>query len=430
MICALPECQEEIPQSRFDNGAKYCCDRHRKRAVDRRFRHGSAEARSAVVSDTDDKLVQLLKAHGVEAGAIDSIKAIKITDWEGLAKGEEGEATRVVPLSSTSVVIHPSWATGPKWELPHPPAPIKVSVPKAAPSLLKGWKTALILPDAQYGYRRDIFDGSLDPFHDERAIDVALQIAEVERPALTIVLGDYLDFAYFGKYQQEPTFALTVQASLDASYADLVQFRALTAEMRFLEGNHDLRLQNMIIDNAKAAFGVKKAGSTRDDWPVLSVPNLLRMDELDIEYVGAYPAGATYINDNLACIHGKRVGNANKSAASIVVEDERVSVIFGHTHHHEMRHKTRPTRHSPKFSVAYSPGCLCRIDGAVPSTKSGIDPMGRPAKSWEDWQQGVAIVRYQEGDGRFHIEPIEIIEGKAIHDKQEFVSRVEPEWAT
>ncbi len=176
------------------------------------------------------------------------------------------------------------------------------------------------------------------------------------------------------------------------------------------------------MDNAREAFGLRRAGATPDEWPDLSVPHLLRFDDLGIKYVGAYPAGASYINDTLACIHGKRIGNRNRTAAQLVVEDEHVSVIYGHTHKKALAGKTRNSRGAPRFVEAYSPGCLCRIDGAVPSAKGGVDVFGRPIVSWEDWQQGVGVVRYTESQHK--IEHVDIIEGWAMHRGAEFTTNV------
>jgi hypothetical protein len=61
-----------------------------------------------------------------------------------------------------------------------------------------------------------------------------------------------------------------------------------------------------------------------------------------------------------------------------------------------------------------SPGCLARIDGAVPSTKQGLDLDGRPIVRHEDWQQGIAVVTYEEGDGEFHPELVPIRTGTAF----------------
>lgn len=170
--------------------------------------------------------------------------------------------------------------------------------------------------------------------------------------------------------------------------------------------------------NAAAAFGIKIAGAP-DSWPVMSVPHLLRLDELDVEYVGGYPAGAYWINDRLQCIHGLKVRSSG-STAKIVSDDERVSTIFGHVHRIEMHYKTVRVRNGGRTNFAFTPGCLCRIDGAVPSTKGSTDVHGRPVLSYEDWQQGLAVVHYNEGDSPFAIEPIYIDHGRAIFRGKEY----------
>ena len=193
-----------------------------------------------------------------------------------------------------------------------------------------------------------------------------------------------------------------------------MELRAIApeAEIRLIEGNHDVRVQKSIIRNAKEAFGLRRAGTTPKDWPVLSIPFLLRLDELGIEYIGGYPAGITWVNDNLACIHGLKV-RSSSSTAKAVVDDERGSIIFGHVHRLETEYKTVRTRHGEKTRFAASAGCLCRIDGAVPSMKSGIDPMGRPLQTWENWQQGMVFVDYVPGDGGYNLNPVYINRGTA-----------------
>lgn len=359
------------------------------------------------------KLVEVLEGQGVDLSDLGNVKAL----WH---KTKVDDETGDEVYAGSSVLLAPSWETGPKWQPVDQAPPVRVTVPKPAKrvGLAGTWRTAVILPDPQIGYRR-LTDGTLDPFHDLRAIDVAKQVLEAERPDLTVWLGDYLDLAPMGKYRYEPSFALTIQPAIDYGHELLAVTRELSSEVRLIEGNHDLRLSTYLMDNAQAAYGLKRGGAAPADWPVMSVPYLLRLDELGVEYVGGYPNGATYINDNLACIHGVKLD------LGALANDERVSVIQGHMHRIGAAYKTRNSRGNPKFSGAFSPGCLCRIDGAVPSTKSSLDPHGRPAKSWENWQQGLMVVRYQEGDGRFHVETVPIFEGEAVHAGQEVTSRVE-----
>lgn len=339
------------------------------------------------------------------------------TVWAKTATDDDGTSR----MTGASILLAPSWEGGPKWPVVQQAAPCKVTVPRRnAPALVGKWKTALILPDPQIGFRR-LTDGTLDPFHDDRAIDIALQLAEAERPDLAVWLGDFLDFPSFGRYRQEPGFAMTTQPAIDKGHALLAQVAALAKESRLIEGNHDARLHNAIIDNASAAFGIRRANAP-DEWPAMSVPYLLRLDELGVEYVPGYPVGATYINDNLAAIHGRK-HRSNGSTASLVAGDERVSVIFGHVHRIETTFRTRNARAVPKFSVAHTPGCLCRIDGAVPGAVAGLDPHGTPVRHWQNWQQGVSVVRFEEGNGRFYIESVPIFEGWAMHRGHQFQAR-------
>lgn len=397
--------------------------RERKNKEERKKKEGEKSLR---------RIRELLENNGVDPEMIGAVKAVRLNEWEVAAKtGPKGgpKTLESKTLSAASIILEPSWATGPEWPVVDAARPVSVRVPKRTmgPTLLKnGWRTALLIPDPQIGFRR-MSDGSLDPFHDERALYIAMQIAEAERPNVIAWTGDFLDFAPMStKFRREPGFALTTQPGLDAGYAYLAIAAELCESQFMLSGNHDIRLQNMVIDNAQAAFGLRPGGSAPDTWPDLSVQRLLRMDEVNCEYVGAYPAGARYLNDNLAVIHGAALGNKMRTAAQMVVDEERVSVLHGHTHRRAMAAKTRNSRGEAKHSVAYSPGCTCRTDGAVPSTRSQIDAFGRPVTIFEDWQNGVGVIRYEEGDGRFHIEDVPIfVDHKfnyawAIHGGQEF----------
>lgn len=358
------------------------------------------------------RIADLLEKNGINPNDVGKVERIRLNDWQGFYKDDDGVAHKV-DMEAASVVLQPESAVGPAWPVVQPANPVIIHSVRRVP-VYKRFKTAVILPDVQIGYWRDIQSEQLDPFHDEDAMDIALQIIDSVDPDLIINLGDLLDLPEFGKYQQEPTFARTTQAALNRSHQWLAQQRASApdAEIRFMEGNHDRRMQNFVVQNAKAAFGIQRA-NTPEEWPVLSVPYLLRLDELNVHYIPGYPANITWINDNLACIHGSKVRSSGSTAAA-VIDDERVSVIFGHIHRVELQHKTRQTRAGGKSNFAASLGCLSRIDGTVPSTKGAVDPFGRPLVKYENWQQALGVVTYEEGDGSFHLETIPIHSGTAI----------------
>ena len=137
-----------------------------------------------------------------------------------------------------------------------------------------------------------------------------------------------------------------------------------------------------------------------------------RFDDLGIEYLPGYPARSHWINERLRVVHGDKVASGG-STAHKYLGTEKTSVIYGHIHRVEYAERTREDHDGPKTIMAASPGCLARTDGAVPSTKGGIDLDGRPVVRHEDWQQGLAVVEYEPGDGRFTYEQITIRDGWA-----------------
>lgn len=367
------------------------------------------------------KVADLLTQSGIDPAEIGKVEKVRLNTYQSITKDDEGEA-HVHDLEAASVVLTPAWAEGPRWDPISQAAPTTIEPADSEPNTGE-WKTCVVLPDPQIGYRRNLKDlGELDPFQDETAIACALKLVRHLNPDLVVNLGDFLDLADFSRFTQEPGFVQTVQPSLDRAHRFLAEQRANApnAHIALLEGNHDRRLENAIIKNLKAAFGIRRAGR-EDELPVMSIPYLLRLEELGVEYVGGYPAGEFWINDRLRAIHGIKVRSAGSTAKS-VVDDERVSNIFGHVHRIERQHKTTHTRRGPKFTLAATPGCLSRLDGTVPSMKGSTDIFGRPITSWENWQHGIAVVTYREGDAPFNVELVPIHEGVAIFRGQEFAA--------
>lgn len=299
------------------------------------------------------------------------------------------------------------------------------------PSRDTSWRTAVILPDPQIGYRA--FDGGLDPFHDERAMDLALQVLAVLQHDCgvdkVINLGDFLDLPAQGKYEQEPAFAFTTQHAIDRGGRFLAQQRAAAPESHLvlLEGNHDRRMQRFITTNAMSAMGLRRA-RVRDETetlPVMSLPYLMRMDDIGVEYIDAYPAGVHWINGRFRAVHGDKVRSNGSTASAFANENPHFSTVFGHIHRVEQQMKRVP-RPGGGSLVSYhvSPGCLCRIDGAVPSVKGSIGIDGRPAVAHENWQQGMAVVTYRDDPEYDHfVELLHIEDGRTIFRGQEFAAR-------
>lgn len=313
---------------------------------------------------------------------------------------------------------------GPEWPVLQQAAPtvIKAEKNKSKPAK-SDVKVAVLLPDPQIGFRK-YEDGTLDPFHDEIAINTALAIMAYLEDSYgvsqVVNLGDFLDLSQQGRFIQEAYFQQTTQPSIDYGHLFLAKQRATCpdAKIVLVEGNHDARFSKFVLVNAAAAYGLRRA-NIPGAWPVLSVPYLLRCDELDVEYIDAYPAGEWWINTRLRAIHGNKVRSSGSTANALVKDNPHISTVFGHVHRLESHYKSTHDRSGPIRSVAASPGCLCRVDGAVPSFGSGVGTDGKPATHWEDWQQGMGVVWYRE-DGRFSLDMIHIIDGVALYHGREF----------
>lgn len=378
----------------------------------------------------ESKINEVLQKNGIDRDEVGKISRVSVSTYQTVTKGEDGEPV-INDLEAVKVVLHPSWEAGPQWEIIRPATPVEVKLPWK-PQVKKKSETdlkcAFILPDPQIGYRK-YEDGTLDPFHDDQAIDVALQIMAFvqEKYSIDVVinLGDFLDLPEHSKFIQEASFAGTTQLAINYGHEFLAKQRAISPEARIvlLEGNHDNRLNLYATRNAAASYGLKKSNDLQGD-PVLSVQNLLCLKELNVEFYDKYPSqeSMVWLGKYLRAMHGNKVRSNGNTAVAYTNDTPHLSTIFGHIHRIEMQYRTTFDADGPIRSVSVSPGCLCRVDGAVPGANSGVGGDGRPGKHYENWQQGIAVVWYNENSGRFSVETVNIIDGTALYQGQEFLS--------
>jgi len=304
----------------------------------------------------------------------------------------------------------------PQWDLIHQAQPVVITAPKPAKQVKTKHKVAIALPDPQIGGRQ-LFDVGWDAFHDEAAMDVALQLIsyleETDRVDWVINLGDFLDLPSQGRFDQEAGFAGTTQKAIDRGHLFLQQQRAAAgpkADIVLIEGNHDRRMEKFILSNSASAWGLKRANM--DELPVMSIPYLLRLDEIGVEYIDAYPAGAFWLTPTFRAIHGNKARSNGSTAAAYTNESPHISTIFGHSHRLEIQSRTVFDGRGAISSVAVSPGCLCRVDGAVPSVNGSTHTDGSPAKHFENWQQGITVITVDAEEKAF-VELVQIRDGEA-----------------
>lgn len=360
------------------------------------------------------KIAELLERKGIDAADIGQVKRISI--YQSLTKNADGEAEL---HDLAAIQFSPSWEDGPEWPVIQPGKPVKIPASTVKPAVVNGWRKCVVLPDIQIGYFRNAQD-ELEPTHDEQALSIAIALIKEIKPSLIVMVGDNIDAPEFGKYRLSPAFQRTMQASIDRATLLCAELRAVApeAEIVWLAGNHEERLPNYLMDNAVAAFGLRQ-GNKPQSWPVLSVPFLCRMDETNIDYRAGYPASNVWINQRLRVIHGDKVASGG-STAHKYLGTEKTSVLYGHIHRREWAERTRDDWDGSRTIMAATPGCLCRTDGAIPSTKGGTDLDGRPLYRSEDWQQGIGVVTFEDGDGRFVYEQIAIHNGWAHYRGKDY----------
>tara|TARA_Y100000310_G_scaffold39113_1_gene36699 strand:- start:1065 stop:1820 length:756 start_codon:yes stop_codon:yes gene_type:complete len=239
------------------------------------------------------------------------------------------------------------------------------------------------------------------PFHDEGAIACVEEVMVDLQPDVLVYLGDIFDFPGLStKFRRSPDQRYNLKRELVTGAEIFLRHQRLVPHARriYVEGNHEARLRNYVIDLADelAAF--------TDTNGALSLPKLLRLDEAGIEYVGPY--GAAWEHESFVFKHGDRA-TKNTSSAELVAEG--TSGISGHTHRGGSTfNTTRSGAH-----VWYENFCLCHARGwkQPPShVNSGIP----------NWQQGFSVV-YFDG-GMFNVYPVVITGGKCIFGGKKYGS--------
>ena len=74
----------------------------------------------------------------------------------------------------------------------------------------------LVIPDSQNGYRWVDRHQRLEPLHDRRAWDIAVQVAALLKPARIVLLGDMVDYAEGSKrWPVTPDLRATTQPTIE-----------------------------------------------------------------------------------------------------------------------------------------------------------------------------------------------------------------------
>ena len=265
-------------------------------------------------------------------------------------------------------------------------------------------KTTLVIPDSQNGYRWDRDRRTLDPLHDRRAWDIVCKVAHDRQPDQIVMLGDMVDFAEGSRrWPVSRDLMDTTQATVAELHWWIARLREACPDARivYIEGNHEDRIDRLLQQAAPELQSLRPVGEA-EDW--ISWRRYLALDSLGVEYGGPYSKDAAIvIAPDCEATHGRVVRSGGGKTVAKIVAGAHVSTVVGHIHRLELAYRTlwSPSGHRTIFAL--SPGCLCRIDGAVPGVSAR-----------NDWQQGFAWLTHC--DGTTHAQAVRIDDGLAVFD--------------
>lgn len=273
--------------------------------------------------------------------------------------------------------------------------------------------TTVITSDKHYGYEKDIFSGKLKPFHDRVAIDLARQLIAYIQPDRVDELGDGLDMTMWtDKYARMPEFRFTTQPALAEYHWDLRMIRESVpdAEMRVHQGNHELRLDKMLVKHLEEMY-LLKAVDEFELPPSMSIQRLLALHKLCISWVPDYPDDEDWLNDVIFLKHGNKAKQPGATARAMSTRTDCIE-ISGHIHRFEATVRKVHTRHGDKIALGYCVPCLCKTDGSVPGSNKNCD-----------WSKGILKLDYAPESSYYSLTHIPFIDGFGIYDGKVFEGR-------
>ena len=289
----------------------------------------------------------------------------KINKWEAAAKDASTGKLIYEPLFQVklSLIRHPLSVLQPA----QPLSPVETKVAKLKPGK---YETALFIPDMQIGYNWNENFTTLIPYHDRQAIDIALNVAKIMQPTYIFLLGDNLDLPSFSKYDKLASHYNTVQAAIEELHYYLWRLRSECpkAQIIYLKGNHDIRIRKQLAQISPEIYNLKRA---KDTTPILSMENLLRLQDLSIQTNKTYDDPIWLHN---VCVrHGTDIGELKATKY-------QYSMVQGHCHRSICHSKTTPSPQGERVITVMSPGCLCKLDDSVPGFNRE-----------KNWQQGLGF---------------------------------------
>jgi hypothetical protein len=230
------------------------------------------------------------------------------------------------------------------------------------------------------------------PFHDQDALESALELVRALQPNRLVNLGDTIDAHQISRFWNGIDRAFELQADLDAANEIRKAFRQAAPNAVFdeCEGNHDNRFTTYIQTQAKALVSLDS----------LKPESLFKWKELGIR---SHNSNGFLLRPEFLCKHGSIARQEAGATAKAELALAGISGISGHVHRLITYAKEGYVRR--QWTEA---GCLCRLD---PDYTKGQVP---------NWTSGMCVGTFSTRSNAFVIETVQSMEGKFIYGGRTF----------
>lgn len=201
------------------------------------------------------------------------------------------------------------------------------------------------------------------PYHDLSALQEAIVKGQEFGADTVILLGDLMDFHRISKYPNEPdTLSFVDECHVGSQLVFGLRESFRDADMYYIEGNHEVRLQNYVKSHASELSGLSG----------LEMESLLDLHAQEVQWI---QNGFIHCGD-MTFLHGhemRGVGGVNPSRK--LFNKMKKSAICGHLHRPE------------SFYTRDGAGKLLQAHV--------IGHLGEPSPKYHprnDWQHGYALV--------------------------------------
>lgn len=154
------------------------------------------------------------------------------------------------------------------------------------------------------------------PYHDERALNLALKAGKVMQPDVAVILGDFADFYAVSSHDKDPQRAGDLQYEVGIVREKLREIKKLGAKRNiYVSGNHEDRLSRYLATRAPALFNT------------VNIKTVLGLDEIGFEFV---PYKRSIRLGKVRVTHD--TGSSGPNAHRKAMNDFQGSCVIGHTH--------------------------------------------------------------------------------------------------